>query len=129
MVEAFKLRGAATKFGYTRGPAQDGGWFFEYLKRFAGLELEVHLKFSGNGLPEENRLVALTTLSFQRTSSQPDVDMRQGGAIPLSEIPAVYSERYDAAKAAWPKVEAAVAAAGVKDFAPPSFWIAESEVA
>jgi hypothetical protein len=28
MIEAFKMRGLATKFGYTRGPAEDGGWFF-----------------------------------------------------------------------------------------------------
>ena len=66
MVEAFKLRSLATKFGYTRGQAQDGGWFYDYAKTFSGLGLKVELSFSGNGLPEENRSVALTDLSFQR---------------------------------------------------------------
>jgi hypothetical protein len=91
MVEAFKLRGLAAKFGYTRGAAEDGGWFYEYLKLFLGLGLDVHLGFSGNGLPEENRTVALTALTFRRArpreagGSPPG----SGSSIPLSEIPAV----------------------------------------
>src|SRR5262249_26089358 len=48
MVEAFKLRGLATKGGYTRGQAQDGGWFYDYQKTFPGLGLKVQLGFSGN---------------------------------------------------------------------------------
>jgi hypothetical protein len=91
MVEAFKLRGLAGKLGYTRGAAQDGGWFYEYLKLFPGLGLEVHLNFTGNGLPEENRTVALRALTFHRPtpsgvgSSTP----AGGGSLLLREIPAV----------------------------------------
>ena len=93
MLQAFKLRGLATKFGYTRGQAEDGGWFYEYLKSFPGLGLEVHLGFSGNGLPEENRTVSLTSLSFERKASQEGASsagmFRRGGDVPLKDIPAV----------------------------------------
>jgi hypothetical protein len=92
MLEAFKLRGLATKLGYTRGQAEDGGWFHEYSKTFPGLGLEVHLGFSGNGLPEENRNVALTTLSFERKKAeeqQPAAMFGRTVSVPLKNIPPV----------------------------------------
>jgi hypothetical protein len=89
MVEAFKLRGLATKSGYTRGQAQDGGWFYDYQKTFPGLGLCVQLQFSGNGLPEENRQVALTSLSFQKSAPEESGFVLQSGSLPLDEIPAV----------------------------------------
>jgi hypothetical protein len=64
LIEAFKLRGAAAKLDYTRGPAEDGGVFITYEKRFASLELAAVVEFTGNGLPEENRLSALLGLQF-----------------------------------------------------------------
>jgi len=95
MVEAFKLRGLATKFGYTRGETQDGGWFYDYVKSFPGLGLAVDLSFSGNGLPEENRTVALTEMSFRKTAQEGN----RFGARPslsLSEVPSVLlSECYN----------------------------------
>jgi HEAT repeat protein len=89
LVEAFKLRGLATKLGYTRGQAEDGGWFYSYLKPFPGLGLEVHLEFSGNGLPEENRTVALTRLTFERKDDQQQSQFRQSDGVPLKDIPRV----------------------------------------
>lgn len=92
MLEAFKLRGLATKLGYTRGQAEDGGWFHEYLKPFPGLGLEVHLGFTGNGLPEENRTVALTALSFERKKAeeqQPTPMFGRTVSVPLKDIPPV----------------------------------------
>ncbi len=89
VVEAFKLRSAATKFGYTRGQAEDGGWFFDYLKAFPGLELEVRLEFSGNGLPEENRPVALVALAFRRMVPRQGPAMPLAASVPLGEVPAV----------------------------------------
>jgi len=55
MIESFKLRGLATRFGYTRGSSEEGGWFYEYLKNFPGLGIQTHITFSGNRLPEEAR--------------------------------------------------------------------------
>ena len=98
LVEAFKLRSLATKFGYTRGQAQDGGWFYEYLKTFPGLGLKVLLNFSGNGLPEENRTVALGSISFQQAAAEePMMQMMQmSGGMALEEVPAVLlSECYN----------------------------------
>jgi hypothetical protein len=65
MLEAFSLRNRALKLGYTRGSAQDGGWFMTYEKRFPTLGLQAVIEFTGNPLPEENRNVALVQLSFE----------------------------------------------------------------
>ena len=96
MVEAFKLRSLATKFGYTRGQAQDGGWFFDYNKSFPGLGLKVVLNFSGNGLPEENRPVALKDISFQQAAAEEEPLMQMSGGMALDEVPTVLlSECYN----------------------------------
>ena len=88
VVEAFKLRGRANKLGYTRGQAQDGGWFYDYHKRFPTLGMEAVIEFTGNGLPEENRTVALTMLRFERVV--PENEPATGGAkISLGEVPPV----------------------------------------
>lgn len=88
IVEAFKLRGMATKSGYSRGATGDGGWFYEYCKGFPGLGLTAVLEFSGNGLPEENRRVALTKLSFERAQAEA-TPWSTKEAAPLGEVPAV----------------------------------------
>jgi hypothetical protein len=94
MLEAFHLRGRATKLGYQRGEAQDGGWFYEYHKRFLGLGLIATIGFSGNGLPEENRPIALTQLSFSQIPDQtPSQTLEHpyhyDSRLPLGEIPIV----------------------------------------
>ncbi len=66
LIEAFQLRGLATKRGYTRGQTEDAGWFYDYRKSYTGLGIEAVINFSGNYLPEENRTVALIDLAFYR---------------------------------------------------------------
>lgn len=88
LLEAFKLRGKATKLGYTRGPAEDGGWFFTYRKNFPSLEMEAVIEFTGNGLPEENRTVALRNLHFERAKDPQGFGYEPIG-IGLGEIPPV----------------------------------------
>lgn len=88
LIEAFKLRGAATKLGFTRGETGDGGWFHTYDKQFPGLGLTAVLEFSGNGLPEENRTVALIEFYFERKSQQEGFGMGRAG-LSLGEIPQV----------------------------------------
>jgi Domain of unknown function (DUF4132) len=85
VVQAFALRGRATKLGYARGAAEDGGWFHRYEKRFPTLGLEANVEFSGSPLPEQNRLVALLSLRFVR--KLPD----HGASEPmvLGDVPAV----------------------------------------
>ena len=92
LLEAFALRARATKLGYTRGSAEDGGWFMTYEKRFPTLALVAVVEFTGNPLPEQNRTVALINLSF--ASSQGNTAQRN--ALALSGIPAVLlSECYN----------------------------------
>lgn len=69
LIEAFALRGRATKLGYARGSTGDGGWFMTYEKRFPTLGLVVVIEFTGNPLPEENRTVALLNLRFESASA------------------------------------------------------------
>jgi hypothetical protein len=82
MIQAFKLRTAATKLGYTRGAAEDGGVFMTYEKSFEALQLNALVEFTGNALPEEDRLTALTGLSFRRMG-------RRAAPAMLKDVPAV----------------------------------------
>ena len=88
VLKAFKLRSRATKLGYGRGQAEDGGWFFTYRRHFTTLGLEAVVEFTGNGLPEEDRWVALRTLSFVRTSEGP-ARFQAPNECTLGEVPAV----------------------------------------
>ncbi|MBN1916351.1 MAG: DUF4132 domain-containing protein [Verrucomicrobia bacterium] len=95
MIEAFKLRGAAAKLGYSRGRAEDGGVFVLYTKQFPALGLQANIEFTGNSLPETNCLVALLALSFSRTTEKVNYWSMSAG-IPLEEVPAVLlSECYN----------------------------------
>ncbi|HKE56321.1 MAG TPA: DUF4132 domain-containing protein, partial [Pyrinomonadaceae bacterium] len=78
ILKAFSLRNRLTRLGYTRGAAQDAGWFYDYRKTFLSLGLEAVIEFTGNGLPEENRTVALRRLFFARK-------MESGGGPSFSE--------------------------------------------
>lgn len=81
LIETFALRNRALKLGYTRGQAEDAGWFYVYQKRFPTLGIEAVLEFTGNTLPEENRTVALLNLSFTTSG--------QHHKLPLASIPKV----------------------------------------
>jgi hypothetical protein len=89
MLESFKLRGKANKLGYTRGQAQDAGWFYTYHKRFSTLGMEAVIEFTGNPLPEENRKVALRSLYFDKVQDQPGGFFGAGAHLMLGEVPAV----------------------------------------
>ncbi|KQV82309.1 hypothetical protein ASD15_09690 [Massilia sp. Root351] len=92
MIETFALRNRALKLGYTRGAAEDGGWFYVYEKRFPTQGVTALIEFTGNGLPEENRKVALLKVAFAGPGGG------RGGAagLPLSSIPKVLiSECYN----------------------------------
>jgi len=83
VLETFQLRGIATKLGYERGQAEDGGWFYEYRKGFTGVGLTAVVNFTGNWLPEENRSAALVSLGFQKDTK------RMHQMVPLKDVPEV----------------------------------------
>jgi hypothetical protein len=87
IVMAFSLRNRLTRLGYLRGASEDGGWFFEYRKGFKGLGLDAVIEFTGNGLPEQNRKVALQRLFFARR--KPDDGSGRREVMPLGELPPV----------------------------------------
>jgi Domain of unknown function (DUF4132)/HEAT repeats len=84
VLEAFALRGRAGKLGYVRGQTEDAGWFYTYEKRFPTLGIVAVANFTGNPLPEENRLVALKELTFRR-----EVPGGHGTPLALGDVPAV----------------------------------------
>ncbi len=84
-LQAYALRSRATRLGYTRGAPGDGGWFTSYAKRFPTLGIVAEVEFTGNTLPEEDRLVALRTLSFHRV--RPGAPERE--QLTLGDVPAV----------------------------------------
>jgi len=94
LVNSYALRGKATKLGYTRGAAEDGGWFYTYEKRFPTLGLNAILEFTGSPLPEEDRTVALKSLYFEKSASQSDYWSKN--ALLLSSVPKILvSECYN----------------------------------
>ena len=62
----FALRRAAAKRGWRRAPAEDGGWFWSYLKDFPSLGLTAAVNFSGARLPEEDQPCAVDDLEVRR---------------------------------------------------------------
>jgi hypothetical protein len=86
LIEAYKLRMAATKLGYSRAPAADGGFFTAYEKLFEELGVCAIIEFTGNSLPEHNRTVALIALRFAARAAG---KRRNGRTLLLSETPPV----------------------------------------
>ncbi len=85
VTDTFTFRGVASKLGYERGEALDGGYFNEYVKNFRSAGLCAVIEFSGNCLPEENVAAAQMYLSFHKIMGKG----RRGRAVPLGEVPGV----------------------------------------
>jgi len=85
MIETFKLRGIATRLGYARGAAGDGGWFTGYERPYRSAGIVAEIEFSGSPLPEENTLAALHTLSFRVLRD----NGHHGRQLTLKEVPPV----------------------------------------
>ena len=77
--DSFAIRGRATRRGYTRGMAEDGGWFSEYTKDLPGAKIQVVIEFTGSFVPEEQIAAAVRTLSFRRA----------GRPLPLVDVPPI----------------------------------------
>lgn len=95
-LESFQLRGIATKLGYERGPAEDGGWFYLYRKDFIGVGLTAVIEFTGNCLPEENRSVALISLAFEKAGKRMHQKVKLGD-VPKVLLSECWNDLYDMA--------------------------------
>lgn len=87
-ITTFKLRGKATKLGYQRGEAEDGGCFAEYRKSFVALNMMVVIEFTGSMLPEEDVPAALTNMSFHMVRPG-DQSSWNSTKIALEKVPPV----------------------------------------
>jgi hypothetical protein len=85
LTDTFTLRGTATKLGYERGEALDGGAFNEYRKRFSTAGIVAIVEFTGSSLPEENIPAALICLKFEKTGGT----RRSRGEAKLGDVPPV----------------------------------------
>ena len=77
--DSFAIRGRATKRGFARGQAEDGGSFFEYIKNLPGVGIKVIVGFTGAWVPEEQIAAAVTELSFEKN----------GRPMPLGDVPKI----------------------------------------
>lgn len=90
VLTTFKMRGKATKLGYVRGDAEDGGWFYQYRKPFSTLGLQAVVEFTGSPLPEEDNPCALTQLYFTAIKGDRESSYSWMPAkLPLSKVPPV----------------------------------------
>lgn len=64
MLTTFRLRSRATKLGWVRGEAQDGGSFATYHKPFRSERVEAVVEFTGSYLPEPDIPAAIRELYF-----------------------------------------------------------------
>jgi len=77
--DSFAIRGRATKRGYSRGAAEDGGWFSEYDKDLPGAGIRVVIEFTGSVVPEELIPAAVESLAFEKKARR----------IPMSDVPPI----------------------------------------
>ncbi|WP_444884390.1 DUF4132 domain-containing protein [Microbulbifer sp. PSTR4-B] len=64
LLESYRLRSAATKLGYDRGPIEDAGSFSCYQKIFRSAGITAQLNFTGSYVPEENIPAAIIDMRF-----------------------------------------------------------------
>jgi hypothetical protein len=100
LLTTFQLRGKATKLGYVRGEAEDGGCFSLYRKPFPSLGIQAVLSFTGSMLPEQDVPAALESLYFTSIKGDREsVSSWQPAKLPLGRVPPVLlSECYNDVK-------------------------------
>jgi HEAT repeat protein len=100
LLTTFQLRGKATKLGYLRGEAEDGGCFSVYRKPFPSLGVQAVLAFTGSMLPEQDVQAALQSLYFNSLKGDREAASSwQPSKLPLGKVPPVLlSECYNDVK-------------------------------
>jgi len=97
LLTTFRLRSRATKLGWIRGDAEDGGCFAMYHKPFRSQRVDAVVEFTGSYLPEEDIPAAIRELYFVPIKPQEDAssswnpNKRKLGKVP----PVLVSECYN----------------------------------
>ncbi len=87
--DTFTLRGEATRAGWDRGDALDGGGFDCYTRHFSSVGIVAVIEFSGNNVEQENVPAALKTLFFERLAAGQSRGYGSGQKLKLGQIPPV----------------------------------------
>ena len=97
MLTTFLLRNKATKLGWQRGAAQDGGSFAEYFKPFRASGITAILEFTGSYVPEEDIAAGIRSLYFVPIrGNQEEADTWSTPKMKLGKVPAILiSECYN----------------------------------
>lgn len=97
MLTTFLLRNKATKLGWQRGPAEDGGSFSHYFKVFWSSRVSAILEFTGSYLPEPDLPAGLRTLYFVTVKeNEAEAAYRMPAKLKLKNVPAILvSECYN----------------------------------
>ncbi|MCA9043126.1 MAG: DUF4132 domain-containing protein, partial [Planctomycetaceae bacterium] len=97
MLTTFRLRNRATKLGWVRGDAEDGGGFAIYHKPFRSEQIDAVVEFTGSYLPESDIPAAIRGIYF--IPIQPNNDSAYSwnpNKLKLSKVPPVLvSECYN----------------------------------
>jgi len=78
--DTYAIRGRATKRGYVRGEAEDGGWFCDYRRAYTGIGLVSVIGFTGSFFQEEQMSAAVETLTFEGKNWRP---------VKLADVPPI----------------------------------------
>ncbi len=83
MTSTFKLRTAAKKAGYERGPIEDAGGFRVYRKEFRSAGIWADLHFTGSSVPEDDFATAVEYVQFSLIGA----NGFGGGVLQLGQVP------------------------------------------
>lgn len=97
MLTTFLLRNKATKLGWQRGSAQDGGSFCDYFKPFRAVGITATIEFTGSYLPEGDIPAAIRGVYFVPIkNNQDESDTWNANKMKLSKVPPILiSECYN----------------------------------
>jgi len=97
LLSSFQLRGRAGKLGWTRGRVEAGAWFYDYHRDFPGVGIRAVLTFTGTWVPEEERTVALESLSFHRLDEPTRAHPLRLGQVPPVLLAEAWSDLHELA--------------------------------
>lgn len=87
--DAFTLRGEASRAGYERGDALDGGGFDCYTRHFGGVSIVAVIEFTGNHVQQENIPAAIKSLFFEKLPAGQSRGYGTGRKLRLDKLPPV----------------------------------------
>ena len=95
----YKLRSAAKKAGYERGPIEDSGGYYIYRKEFRKAGLWADLRFTGSYVAaEEDHDIAIEHMQFSQITSQGFGRATALGRVPPLLLSEVWNDMHDIAK-------------------------------